>query len=249
MTAFQTNLNHSSCSDKITEVDANLTVVQLSSTHNVCVAHEECRQYGERMGLYMFLIGRHFTRLPDECIAGEKDVWTSLNDLLINSGTSKTGWKDADPRDPLFASSDNSFNWLEGQPGGNEHAVGLEKKSRKIHDIPMLWRGNPHQIVCQMAWSVSTSHPIMVLSQFRSDYPSVIRELISQSTTEDSCYESFTSTTAIECAKKCYLNAYCRSSYFHNDSNTCISMLYVDAKVPSKFAQLIGPWKRYARTA
>ncbi|GAA48410.1 hypothetical protein CSKR_111883 [Clonorchis sinensis] len=102
------------------------------------------------------------------------------------------------------------------------------------------------QVVCELIGPTSNAPTSLV--QLKENFQVVLETLHNDDPGADGCYVKSTEVNLGKCAFRCAMNKDCRSLYYHPPTQTCVHMLYIDARLPFEYRNFVQQWKRYAKT-
>ncbi|GAA48409.1 hypothetical protein CLF_101572 [Clonorchis sinensis] len=233
-------VNAKCASDLITMGDGMCVAIK-EATDRYCKAHETCAALSQTTQQLFILIGLNHKLLdPNKIPTSALFTWTSVSDVLVHRGKAKEGWRDADPRNLLYASQLGDINWDDEQPDGNKPVVGLKQPNLRAHDIQL--ERIQANVVCELIKEATLETPR--INQFKANFPIKLEQEKNDNEISDACYQRLMEPTLLKCSFLCNQNIQCRSVYHNLSQKTCVHILYTDARLPSAFRNIAGEWKR-----
>uniref|UniRef100_A0A1I8J9T8 C-type lectin domain-containing protein n=1 Tax=Macrostomum lignano TaxID=282301 RepID=A0A1I8J9T8_9PLAT len=186
---------------------------------NYCQCLKTCAQLGQR-------ILQPDTYAAVRLSLGE--VWTGINDQLVERGSSPTGWQVVPNRaGSLLTLTDL---WNTGQPDGTsiEDCVNHNPTTKKLHDA-----GCTATIACRCEHPMGDERPVPAHYELFVESP-----VVDFTQGAVGCTEKIALELPIEllCAGECREKLGCVGFYFNPLRRECVLLLYMDAAVSLSYS-------------
>ncbi|KER28435.1 hypothetical protein X801_03453 [Opisthorchis viverrini] len=191
-----------------------------------------------------FLVGKNALDIGSIDL-GTGKAWTSIHNFAPNNTFRSSGWYDADPRtnEPL---SVEMLKW-ERRPKTTATPVALALMFAVRLQGSGTVREQSVSVVCE---GFSTRDTNVLQVKFKDCWDKEPEMTYATDSIPAACYdETKTTTTTVQCVKRCAHDVHCRSVYYSQKGGRCVAVLYVHAYLPLRHRRNAKRWTCFRKSA